>query len=118
MTELLHSTICGLLCSAAPHTPIGGGGGADGALQLLHLALLHLSQVEQNACTRNAYATPRRASASNHPPGQRVRMTDIRQRRAHHAVILWRCVRRRPATHVATHKLGARCLPRRDIVSA
>ena len=75
MTELLHSTICGLLCSAAPHTPIGGGGGADGALQLLHLALLHLSQVEQNACTRNAYATPRRASASNHPPGQRVRMS-------------------------------------------
>jgi hypothetical protein len=47
MTELLHSTFCGLLCSATPHTPIVGGGGADGALHLPHLTPLHLSQVEQ-----------------------------------------------------------------------
>lgn len=49
MTELLHSAFCGLLCSATPHTPIGGGGGADGALHLLDLAPLHLSEVEQGS---------------------------------------------------------------------
>jgi hypothetical protein len=42
MTDLLHSTFEDVLCSATPHTPIGGGGGAAGALHLLYLAPLHL----------------------------------------------------------------------------
>ena len=45
---LLHFDLRPSLCSAPPLHPIEGGGGATRALHLLHLALLHLFQVEQN----------------------------------------------------------------------
>jgi hypothetical protein len=44
---LLHSTEAPLLCSATPHTPIRGGGGAEALLNLLHPCSTQVEQVEQ-----------------------------------------------------------------------